>query len=169
MVGGPSLSPSCRPQTQSDAGDGTTPRAVMMSTSDRLARLRQLRYAWQTLRWSRMVTVPMPGACCAYELVGGIFARRSLHRGDASPGSTSGGDMGSEAAAAGLRGVAGRGGSGWTGWAGSDLGWGRGVSISMPMPLGMGFGRTTGGRWGRLRCRRRGCLAERWGICGGRS
>ena len=78
MMDGPSLSPSYHLQTQTGTGsdgDGTTLHAVTMSTSERLARLRQLRHAWQTLRWSRMVTGPMPGACCAYELVGGIFCK----------------------------------------------------------------------------------------------
>ncbi|KAG9312407.1 hypothetical protein JVU11DRAFT_6788 [Chiua virens] len=48
---------------------------LTLTTSDRLARLRQLRTAWTTLNWTRCVTVPMPGPCSAYELVGGMFCK----------------------------------------------------------------------------------------------
>ena len=48
---------------------------VLTTSADRLARLRQLRKAWKTLSWTQCVTVPMPGPCCAYELVGGVFCK----------------------------------------------------------------------------------------------
>lgn len=46
-----------------------------LTTAERLARLRRLRYAWKSLDWTRVVAVPMPGPCCAYELVGGVFCK----------------------------------------------------------------------------------------------
>jgi len=51
------------------------PPTTVMTSGDRLARLRALRKAWSTLSWTRCVTVPMPGPCCAYELVGGVFCK----------------------------------------------------------------------------------------------
>ncbi|KAI9566656.1 hypothetical protein HD554DRAFT_2323027 [Boletus coccyginus] len=62
-----------RAQTQTETEE-TIARAPL-TTSDRLARLRELRKAWSTLSWTRCVTVPMPGPCCAYELVGGVFCK----------------------------------------------------------------------------------------------
>ena len=47
-----------------------------LTISDRFARFRQRRKAWKALSWTRCVTVPMPGSCCAYEV-----ARRSRRRG----------------------------------------------------------------------------------------
>ncbi|KAF9222211.1 hypothetical protein BS17DRAFT_736128 [Gyrodon lividus] len=47
----------------------------LFSTGERLSRLRSLRRSWSTLSWTSKVTVPMPGACYAYELVGGIFCK----------------------------------------------------------------------------------------------
>ncbi|KAF9236004.1 hypothetical protein BU15DRAFT_89346 [Melanogaster broomeanus] len=46
-----------------------------LSTGERLSRLRSLRRAWSTLSCTSTVTVPMPGPCYAYELVGGIFCK----------------------------------------------------------------------------------------------
>ena len=58
--------------SQARALTQTTPH---LTISNRLARLRQLREAWKTLSWTRCVTVPMPGPCGAYELVGGAFCK----------------------------------------------------------------------------------------------
>ncbi|KIJ62437.1 hypothetical protein HYDPIDRAFT_30404 [Hydnomerulius pinastri MD-312] len=46
-----------------------------LSTGERLSRLRSLRSSWSTLSWKSKVTVPMPGACYAYEFVGGVFCK----------------------------------------------------------------------------------------------
>ncbi|KAF8551145.1 hypothetical protein OG21DRAFT_322383 [Imleria badia] len=48
---------------------------ALTTSADRLVRLRQLRKAWKTLSWTQCVTVPTPGPCCAYELVGGVFCK----------------------------------------------------------------------------------------------
>lgn len=68
------LNPTC---TQTRAHTQAIPRSLTATTTqtsaERLARLRALRHAWQTLTWTGCVTVPMPGPCCAYELVGGVF------------------------------------------------------------------------------------------------
>ena len=56
-------------------GPSNSTALAQLTTDNRLARLRQLRRAWETLRWARCVTVPIPGLCCAYELVGGIFCK----------------------------------------------------------------------------------------------
>ena len=52
-----------------------SPALAQLTTDNRLARLRQLRRAWETLGWARCVTVPIPGPCWSYELVGGIFCK----------------------------------------------------------------------------------------------
>jgi len=62
-----------------------------LTLSDRLSRLRSLRHAWRTLDWTRCVTVPISGPCCAYELVGGIFCKTQPRR---LSGSRTGGDGG---------------------------------------------------------------------------
>ena len=76
---------SCSHGTASNVIDGGLSRAHAgaltrttrrLTISDRLARFRQRRKAWKALSWTRCVTVPMPGSCCAYEV-----ARRSRRRG----------------------------------------------------------------------------------------
>ncbi|KIN93366.1 hypothetical protein M404DRAFT_1009005, partial [Pisolithus tinctorius Marx 270] len=46
-----------------------------LSIGERLTRLRALRRSWATLQWTSKITVPMPGPCHAYELVGGVFCK----------------------------------------------------------------------------------------------
>ena len=46
-----------------------------MSVPERMQALLKHRQAWRTLGFSRIATVPMPGECHAYELVGGVFAK----------------------------------------------------------------------------------------------
>ncbi|KAH7907612.1 hypothetical protein BJ138DRAFT_1159727 [Hygrophoropsis aurantiaca] len=46
-----------------------------ISPAERLQRLRDLRHAWSALEWRKSLLIPMPGACMAYELVGGVFAK----------------------------------------------------------------------------------------------
>ncbi|KAF9232387.1 hypothetical protein BU15DRAFT_81300 [Melanogaster broomeanus] len=48
----------------------------LISTGERLARLRSLRRTWSTLSCTSKVTVPMPGACYAYELTRATSRRR---------------------------------------------------------------------------------------------
>lgn len=45
------------------------------STRERLDLLLDRRRRWRELNWTRQTTVPMPGQCQAYELVGGTFAK----------------------------------------------------------------------------------------------
>ncbi|KAH9943581.1 hypothetical protein B0H21DRAFT_779706 [Amylocystis lapponica] len=47
----------------------------LMTTADRLELLLDRRRRWRMLDWTRRVMVPIPGACQAYELVGGVFAK----------------------------------------------------------------------------------------------
>ncbi|KAH9943590.1 hypothetical protein B0H21DRAFT_748585, partial [Amylocystis lapponica] len=51
-------------------GDG-----LLMTTADRLELLLDQRRRWRMLDWTRRVMVPIPGACYAYELAGGVFAK----------------------------------------------------------------------------------------------
>lgn len=46
-----------------------------LTTSDRLQLLLDRRRRWRTLDWTQKTMVPVPGACQAYELVGGVFAK----------------------------------------------------------------------------------------------
>ncbi|KAI5999068.1 hypothetical protein EDD15DRAFT_2571644 [Pisolithus albus] len=46
-----------------------------LTVRERLTRLRELRQSWATLQWSSKISVPMPGPCHAYELVGGVFCK----------------------------------------------------------------------------------------------
>lgn len=46
-----------------------------MTTADRLRLLLDRRQRWRVLDWTDKVFVPVPGACQAYELVGGVFAK----------------------------------------------------------------------------------------------
>ncbi|KAI6127159.1 hypothetical protein F5141DRAFT_996817 [Pisolithus sp. B1] len=46
-----------------------------LTVGERLIRLRELRRSWATLQWSSKISVPMPGPCHAYELVGGVFCK----------------------------------------------------------------------------------------------
>ncbi|KAI6021043.1 hypothetical protein EDC04DRAFT_3068226 [Pisolithus marmoratus] len=46
-----------------------------LTVGDRLTRLRALRQSWAMLQWTSKITVPMPGPCHAYELVGGVFCK----------------------------------------------------------------------------------------------
>lgn len=52
--------------------DGSSRR---LSYAERLKMLLDRRKAWLSLTWKRHSIVPMPGACQAYELVGGVFAK----------------------------------------------------------------------------------------------
>ncbi|KAF9817917.1 hypothetical protein IEO21_03111 [Rhodonia placenta] len=56
---------------------------VPMNTADRLALLLDRRRRWRELDWIEKIPVTMPGACQAYELVGGVFAKTmgGLHMG----------------------------------------------------------------------------------------
>lgn len=47
----------------------------LMSTAERLQLLLERRRAWRRLDWKKVVAVPIRGACQAYELVGGVFAK----------------------------------------------------------------------------------------------
>jgi len=49
----------------------------ILTTAERLERLRALRRAWTLFEWKREIRVPMSGDCQAYELVGGVFAKTS--------------------------------------------------------------------------------------------
>lgn len=51
--------------------DGCAP----FTTQDRLNMLLDRRKRWRTLEWTQKVTVPLAGACQAYELVAGVFAK----------------------------------------------------------------------------------------------
>ena len=55
------------------------------SISERLKLLNERRQAWRTLDFKRRVIVPIPGACQAYELVGGMFAK-AMRQGTRSVG-----------------------------------------------------------------------------------
>lgn len=57
--------------------------SVPMNTADRLALLLDRRRRWRELDWIEKIPVTMPGACQAYELVGGVFAKTmgGLHMG----------------------------------------------------------------------------------------
>ncbi|KAH9943580.1 hypothetical protein B0H21DRAFT_487066 [Amylocystis lapponica] len=57
----------------------------LMTTADRLELLLDRRRRWRMLDWTRRVTVPIPGACQAYELAGGVFAK-SMRVGDVDDG-----------------------------------------------------------------------------------
>lgn len=46
-----------------------------LTTQERLNLLLDRRRRWRTLDWTQRITVPLPGACQAYELVGGVFAK----------------------------------------------------------------------------------------------
>ena len=46
-----------------------------MPVTERMQALQKHREAWRKLAFTRIATVPMPGECHAYELVGGIFAK----------------------------------------------------------------------------------------------
>ncbi|KAH0835456.1 hypothetical protein J3R83DRAFT_9092 [Lanmaoa asiatica] len=71
----PGYSPFSPPSHEVISTTSARPTAQLLTLSDRLARLRELRKAWKTLSWTRCVTVPMSGPCCAYELVGGVFCK----------------------------------------------------------------------------------------------
>ncbi|KAH9943621.1 hypothetical protein B0H21DRAFT_695505 [Amylocystis lapponica] len=47
----------------------------LMTTADRLELLLDRRRRWRMLDWTRKVMVPIPGACQAYELAGGVFTK----------------------------------------------------------------------------------------------
>ena len=46
-----------------------------LSVRNRLSLLLERRRAWRYLDFKRVISVPTPGKCYAYELVGGIFAK----------------------------------------------------------------------------------------------
>lgn len=49
-----------------------------LSHAERLARLRDLRGAWNSLNWKRAYSMPMGGLCRAYELVEGVFVKSGM-------------------------------------------------------------------------------------------
>ena len=55
--------------------DGMIHCPTNLSTADCLNLLVERRRAWAQLDWKQCVSVDMPGACQAYELVGGVFAK----------------------------------------------------------------------------------------------
>lgn len=46
-----------------------------LPTSEKLQLLLDRRHRWRTLNWVQSIPVAVPGACQAYELVGGVFAK----------------------------------------------------------------------------------------------
>lgn len=63
-----------------DGMDDGPPGGVPVA--ERMQALQRRRQAWRTLGFSRIATVPMPGECHAYELVGGIFAKAMIPQHD---------------------------------------------------------------------------------------
>jgi hypothetical protein len=55
--------------------DGMADCPSPLPVADRLNMLLSRRKAWASLEFKDRVTVPMPGTCQAYELVGGVFAK----------------------------------------------------------------------------------------------
>lgn len=49
-----------------------------VSPAERLKVLLERRKAWSLLDWKKEVISPMEGACQAYELVGGVFAKSMI-------------------------------------------------------------------------------------------
>lgn len=47
----------------------------MLTTSEKLQLLLDRRRRWRTLDWTQKIHVAVPGACQAYELVGGVFSK----------------------------------------------------------------------------------------------
>jgi hypothetical protein len=46
-----------------------------LPVTERMRLLKKRREAWRSLAFTKRVTVPTPGECHAYELVGGVFAK----------------------------------------------------------------------------------------------
>jgi hypothetical protein len=55
-----------------------------LCTAERLSLLLERRQRWRDLDWAKRVTVPIPGQCQAYELVGGSFAKAMGRNGESN-------------------------------------------------------------------------------------
>jgi hypothetical protein len=58
--------------------------ATLLPTIDRLNALLDRRQAWMCLDWKERISVNIPGACHAYELVGGVFVKTMNAEGNSS-------------------------------------------------------------------------------------